>query len=403
MADFTERTILHVDMDAFFASVEQRDNPDLRGKPVLVGGGGARGVVAAASYEARQFGCRSAMPMKRAIAACPDAVIIAPRFGRYEEISQAVMSLLLEATPLLQPISIDEAFLDVTGSERLLGDGSKIGKRLRKRISEELQLTASVGVGPNKFVAKLASDENKPDGMKIYFSAGLAESLAPLPVKRMWGVGPVLLSRFSANGIRTFGDLQKWSSERLAKTFGNATGRFHDLAHGRDDRPVETDSKAKSIGHEQTFQTDLADPEEVESILLRHVERVATRLRRTSHLARHVVVKIRDGEFNTQTRSATLEEPTDRTDLLWAKASGIFREWVQREFRPIRLIGFHASRFEEMEESLFRDPAEERSRRLDEATDRINIRFGEKAIARTASAFPPGDSVSRSEGAARES
>lgn len=399
----SNRTILHIDMDAFFASVEQRDDPSLRGKPVLVGGQGARGVVAAASYEARQFGCRSAMPMQKAMKACPEAVIVAPNFSRYEEISSRVMSILEEATPLLQPLSIDEAFLDVTGSLRLLGDGLSIGTQLRKRIAEELQLTASVGIGPNKFVAKLASEVNKPDGMAVFAAEGLAEALAPLGVERMWGVGPVMLSRFRACGIRTFADLQSWSADRLASTFGNATARFHALSHGQDDRPVETDIKAKSIGHEQTFQSDLADPEEVEAILLRHVERVARRLRRTTRTARHVVVKIRDGEFVTQTRSATLEEPTDRTDVLWAKAVGIFRDWAAEEFRPIRLIGFHAGRFEEAEASLFSDPGDDRSRRLDEATDLIKNRFGDDAIARTASAFPPGSSTSRSEGASRES
>ena len=272
----SNRTILHIDMDAFFASVEQRDDPALRGKPVLVGGQGSRGVVAAASYEARRYGCRSAMPMQRAMKACPDAVIVAPNFSRYEEISSRVMSILEEATPLLQPLSIDEAFLDVTGSQRLLGDGPSIGAHLRKRIVEEVQLTASVGIGPNKFVAKLASEVNKPDGMAVFAAEGLAEALAPLGVERMWGVGPVLLSRFRACGIRTFGDVQRWSADRLASTFGNATARFHALSHGQDDRPVETDLKAKSIGHEQTFQSDLADPEEVEAILLRNWMRVCS-------------------------------------------------------------------------------------------------------------------------------
>ena len=398
-----ERTILHVDMDAFFASIEQRDDPSLKGKPVLVGGAGARGVVAAASYEARKFGCRSAMPMQKALAACPDAVVVSPSFGRYEEASSQVMEILLEATPLLQPLSIDEAFLDVTGSERLLGDGPTIGEWLRKSIHEKLQLTASVGVGPNKFVAKLASDINKPNGIAIYHAEGLAESLAPLGVERMWGVGPVLQSRFRSCGIHTFGDLQQWNAEKLAATFGNAAARFHDLAHGRDERPVETDQQAKSIRHEQTFQSDLSQREEVEAILLRHVERVARRLRASSRTAKNIVVKIRDGEFNTQTRSATLAEPTDRTDVLWESAAGLFRTWASKEFRPIRLIGVHAGQFQDAEESLFTFPGDDRSRRLDEATDQIKDRFGDDAIARTASAFPPKDSTMRSEGATRES
>lgn len=400
------RTILHVDMDAFFASVEQLDAPNLRGRPVLVGGNGPRGVVAAASYEARAFGCRSAMPMAQAKRACPSAVVMKPRFDRYEEVSRCVMRIFHEATPLVQPLSIDEAFLDVTGSRRLLGSGEAIGNHLRQRIVQELNLTASVGVGPNMFVAKLASDMNKPDGITVFCEndeEALAARLAPLPVERMWGVGPVMLSRLHAHGIRCFGDLQTWDEKRLATVFNPAAARFYDLSYGRDDRPIETDQKAKSIGHEQTFESDLAIKEEIEAVLLRHVERVGTRLRRADRTARNIVIKIRDGEFNTQTRSATLHEATDRTDLLWSAARGLFDEWATKEFRPLRLIGFHAGRFEVVDAGLFEDMEAERGRRLDEATDMIKDRFGDDAIARTASAFPPSASTSRSEGAHRES
>ena len=400
------RTILHVDMDAFFASVEQLDAPELRGKPVLVGGTGRRGVVAAASYEARAFGCKSAMPMQRARKACPAAVVVPARFSRYEEVSRRVMEIFHEATPLVQPLSIDEAFLDVTGSRRLLGSGETIGNHVRQRIVQELNLTASVGVGPNMFVAKLASDMNKPDGITVFCEndeEALAARLAPLPVERMWGVGPVMLARLHANGIRCFGDLQTWDEKRLAAVFNPAAARFYDLAHGRDDRPIETDQKAKSIGHEQTFESDLAIKEEIEAVLLRHVERVGTRLRRADRTARNIVIKIRDGEFNTQTRSATLQEATARTDLLWEAARGLFDEWATKEFRPLRLIGFHAGRFEVVHAGLFEDMEAERGRRLDEATDMIKDRFGDDAIARTASAFPPSASTSRSEGASRES
>ncbi|MDG2020683.1 MAG: DNA polymerase IV [Phycisphaerales bacterium] len=391
------RTILHLDMDAFFASVEQRDDPSLRGRPVLVGGRGGRGVVAAASYEARESGCRSAMPMAEAVRRCPAAVIVPPSFSRYEADSSRIMEILETASPLVEPLSIDEAFVDVTGSLRLLGDGPTIAANLKRTIRQELGLNASVGVAPCKFVAKIASDLEKPDGLTVFGEEGLAHRLASLPVGRMWGIGPKSRARFEARGVRTFGDLQKWSEESLVASFGAASARFHDLAHGRDDRPVIGDRTAKSVGHEQTFGVDLPDPREVEAVLLRHVERVAARLRRRDRRARSIVVKIRDGEFVTNTRSRTLEEPTDRTDVLWETARTLFREWT---FRPVRLIGMAAERFEEAVPDLFSGSDEEnaRIRRLDAATDAIRDRFGGEAIARTASSFPPDQARNRSEG-----
>ena len=397
----TSRTILHLDMDAFFASVEQRDDPALRGRPVLVGGRGGRGVVAAASYEARRFGCRSAMPMTQALRQCPDAIVVSPSFGRYEADSRRIMEILETASPLVEPLSVDEAFVDVTGSLRLLGDGRAIAVLLRKRIREELGLTASVGVAPSKFVAKIASDLEKPDGLVVIEREGLSERLAPLPITRMWGIGPRTAARCEARGIRTFGDLQRRSPESLSRSLGESAARFHDLAHGRDDRPVVCDRIAKSIGHEQTFGVDLSSAEEVEAVLLRHVERVATRLRRHGRQARCVTIKVRDGEFVTNTRSRTLVESTDRTDLIWSTARDLFREWP---FRPVRLIGISVDRFEETGESLFArsDGEDVRRRRLDEATDEIRARFGGDAISRTASAFPPGAAKGRSEGGERE-
>ena len=388
-------------MDAFFASVEQRDNPALQGRPVLVGGKGGRGVVAAASYEARTFGCRSAMPMQRALIQCPDAVVVPPRFDAYSDASTKVMEILERASPLVQPISIDEAFVDVTGSRQLLGDGETIGSTLRQSIYTELNLTASVGIGPNKFVAKLASDMNKPDGMTVFTEHRLASRLAPLPVSRMWGIGPKLTARMHASGLKTFEDLQRWSPEQLAVTFGESTKRFHELAFGRDDRPVETDGKAKSIGHEQTFQTDLHSMEEIESILLRHVERVGTRLRKSGRCARSMVIKLRDGEFTTQTRSVTFDHPTDSTALLFSEARNAFHVWAEKEFRPLRLVGFHVSRFEDEQATLFENPTDTRDRQIDAVTDQIKERFGLDAISRTASAFPPKASRDHAEGGER--
>lgn len=393
-----ERTILHVDMDAFFASVEQRDDPTLRGRPVLVGGGGRRGVVAAASYEARRYGCRSAMPMAEARRRCPDAVVVSPSFGRYEADSRRVMEILESASPLVQPISIDEAFVDVTGSRRLLGDGRTIATMLRGRIREELGLTASVGVAPCKFVAKIASDLEKPDGLVVIGSDGLAARLAPLPIGRMWGVGPKTESRCTSRGLRTFGDLQRADEFVLRSVFGDSAPRFAALSRGLDDRPVHGDRTAKSIGHEQTFGVDLADPAEVEAVLLRHVERVATRLRRHGRQARGVTVKVRDGEFTTNTRAATLEPATDRTDLLWTAARRLFRDW---RFRPVRLIGVAVDRFESAGSgSLFErlDVEDGRRRRLDAATDAIRAKYGGDAIGRTAATFRPGATRDRAEG-----
>lgn len=396
------RTILHVNMDAFFASVEQRDDPALRGRPVLVGGQGGRGVVAAASYEARRFGCRSAMPMAEAVRRCPDAVVVSPSFARYEADSTRIMEILETASPLVEPLSIDEAFVDVTGSLRLLGNGPAIAARLKETIKDELGLNASVGIAPCKFVAKIASDLEKPDGLTVFEEEGLAGRLASLPIGRMWGIGPKSEARFQARGVRTFGDLQTWSAESLVASFGAAAARFHDLSHGRDERPVVGDRTAKSVGHEQTFGVDLSDPQEVEAVLLRHVERVAARLRRRNRHAKSIVVKIRDGEFVTNTRSKTLDDPTDRTDILWKTARSLFREW---NFRPVRLVGMSAERFEDAVPNLFSTGDEEdaRNRRLDATTDAIRGRFGGEAIARTAASFPPDQARARSEGDERRS
>ena len=395
------RTILHVDMDAFFASVEQRDDPSLRGRPVLVGGRGGRGVVAAASYEARRSGCRSAMPMAEAVRRCPSAVVVSPSFAKYEADSARIMEILETASPLVEPLSIDEAFVDVTGSLRLLGDGPTIAADLKRAIRDDLGLNASVGVAPCKFVAKIASDLEKPDGLTVFEDEGMAKRLSSLPIGRMWGIGPKSKARFEARGVRTFGDLQNWSAESLVATFGAASARFHDLSHGRDERPVVGDRTAKSVGHEQTFGVDLADPREVEAVLLRHVERVAARLRRRNRRAKSIVVKIRDGEFVTNTRSRTLEDPTDRTDVLWETARALFRAW---SFRPVRLVGMSAERFEDAVPNLFSagDEEDARNRRLDAATDAIRDRFGGEAIARTAASFPPEQAGRRSEGAERQ-
>jgi DNA polymerase IV len=380
------RAILHVDMDAFFASVEQLDDPALRGRPVLVGHDGPRGVVAAASYEARPFGCHSAQPMAVAKRLCPHAAIVPGRFWRYREMSAAVFRVFGEFTPVIEPLSIDEAFLDVTGSVRVLGSPESMARRLKERVRAETGLTASVGVAPNKFLAKLASDMDKPDGLTIVRPEDVDRLLAPMPVGRIFGVGPKTAQRLEGIGIRTIGDLRRIALDVLRRRVGDAEAeRYKALAHGLDDRPVVPDEQAKSIGQEQTFGVDLPHVGEVRDVLLEQTEQVAARLRKHGLRARTVTVKIRFGDFQTITRRCTLPQPTDTTTDLWQAARGQFDRWAQSSFQPVRLIGVAAgglaSAAGQME--LFADPNAERQRRIDSAVDQINQRFGKSVIHRS--------------------
>ena len=384
----TDRTILHVDMDAFFASVEQRDARELRGKPVLVGGGGKRGVVAAASYEARTFGCRSAQPMSQALRRCPEAIIVPPRFEAYSAASRQIFAVFREVTPQVEPLSIDEAFLDVSGSQRLHGDGVTIARFLRRRIREETALTASVGVAPNKFLAKLASDLEKPDGLVVVRPEQILDLLAPLSVRAIFGVGPAAEKRLNRYGIRKIEDLRNFGRERLVASLGAHGERLYELAHGRDERPVQRDGKAKSIGQECTFGEDLSPARDVRAVLDRHVEAVGHRLRRQSLLARAVQVKIRFGDFETISRSKTLERATNETDVLLATARALFDAWAASSFRPVRLIGMTAAQLTEGDGQLqlFERPERAKGQQLDQALDAIRGRFGLGAIHRASAA-----------------
>jgi DNA polymerase-4 len=377
------RTILHVDMDAFYASIEQRDDPVLRGRPVLVGGGGPRGVVAAASYESRAFGCRSAQPMAVARRLCPDAVVVHPRGAVYQEVSHEVFAILESFTPLVEPLSIDEAFLDVTGSRRLMGTPETIARSIKGRIRDELSLTASVGVAPNKFLAKLASDLDKPDGLTVIAPETVTQVLEGMPIGRMWGVGPATETRLLELGIKTFGDLARYPEEVLETRLGVHAKRMIALARGEDFRSVTPDSRAKSISQEQTFGFDLQEPEQVRAVLVGQVEHVARRLRRHRYRAATVTVKIRYGDFETITRSTTLDEATDRTDCLLEAALELFDRWSATSFSPVRLIGFGtAGLVHGGQLSLFGQAEDARQRRLDEVTDSIESKFGHGAIRR---------------------
>ncbi|NBP52212.1 MAG: DNA polymerase IV [Actinobacteria bacterium] len=379
-----ERTILHADLDAFFASVEQLDDPSLRGKPVLVGGRSGRGVVAAASYESRAFGCRSAMPMSRALALCPQAVVVGPRFGRYSELSGRFMAILGRFSPLVEALSVDEAFVDATGSRLLHGDGPEIARKVRAATRAELGLAVSVGVGPNKFVAKLASDMDKPDGLTVAPAEGLADWLAPLPIARMWGVGPRTLPRFVAAGVRTFGDLQRMEEGELRARLGDHAVSMRTLARGIDDRAVETEHERKGVGHETTFPEDLEDPELVVDALHGLVEGACRRLRASGGSTRRITVKIRSGDFETVTRSTTLDAETDSTLAVLRAAKDLFRRWAERGFVPVRLVGVRLERTAPGDgpATLFADEREERERRIDRVADAISRKFGDGSIGR---------------------
>ena len=381
-----DRQILHVDMDEFFAAVEKLDRPELRGKPLLVGGSPeGRGVVSTASYEARKYGCRSAMPMTAAIRLCPDAIVLPVRGRRYAEVSDRVFAVLESFTPLVEPLSIDEAFLDVTGSRALFGSGEEIARRIKDRIRDEIGLTASVGVAPNKSLAKLASDLEKPDGLVVINPGDIHRVLDPLPVSKLWGLGPTGQERLRRFGIETIGELRALDEEALHRILGDAADGFRKLAEGIDPRPVVPDSRAKSIGREQTFARDIADLDDLRATLLAQVENVARRLHRQGLAARTVTIKLRYNDFTTITRSTTLDRPISLTDELWRAAERIFSAWAAKQRRPLRLIGVTASQLapaDEQQLSLFNTEERERMAALDRAVDDIADRFGEGAIRR---------------------
>ena len=377
------RTILHVDLDAFFAAVEQRDRPELRGRPVVVGGGGsedARGVVSAASYEARVFGIHSAMSLREAYRRCPDAVFLPVDGRRYQAASRDVMAVLRRYTPQVEPISIDEAFLDVTGSFALFGDGPAIARRIKDDIRAEVGLTASVGVAGTKLVAKVASDLRKPDGLVVVPAGDEAAFLAPLPIGRLWGVGEKTAIALREYSVRTIGDLAALPPDLLVRRFGKHGASLVDRARGVDPDPVHDGDPAKSVGHEHTFEVDTSDPEIIERTLLAMSDGVAGRLRSAGVRAGTVAVKIRDSGFRTITRQRTLAEPTDLTGPIYATALELARPEI-RGMR-VRLLGVTASNLGEREQLSLFETGEPRHRRAIEAADALRRRYGEGAVTR---------------------
>jgi DNA polymerase-4 len=381
--DDSEAAILHVDMDAFFASVELLERPDARGKPAIVGHAGGRGVVTSATYEARRYGVRSAMPMSQALRLCPNAIILPPHYERYTEYSRRVMDIFHEVTPLVEPLSIDEAFLDVSGARRLLGSPRRIAELIRSRVREETGLTCSVGVAATKFMAKLASGRAKPDGLLVIPRAETLSFLRPLPVGALWGVGASTQSALERMGLLTVADLADAPLHVLQKAVGEASGRkLHDLANGRDPRRVVTESREKSIGHENTFGTDVADPDVLRRELLRLSGRVGERLRTHGMVARTVAIKVRFSDFRTITRSRTLAEPTNVGRRLFEEAWDVFGALgLDVRQTPIRLIGVRAEQLLDAggDALALWDPDEE-WRETERTLDAVSARFGRGVI-----------------------
>jgi DNA polymerase-4 len=375
------RQILHVDMDAFFASVEQNDDPSLRGKAVVVGGAARRGVVAAASYEARKFGIRSAMPMAEALRRCPRLLVVPPRGDRYAEISRQVFEIFENYTPLVEGLSIDEAFLDVTASRGLFGDGAAIARKIKADILETTGLTASAGVAPCKFVAKVASDMDKPNGLYVVPS-DVAAFLAPLPIERMWGIGPKTAPTLRALGYTTLGDLARADPKALERALGTWGPEIRELARGVDPREVIPEQEAKSIGHENTYDVDLTNREDIARTLLSHASRVAERLTESGITARAVVVKIKLHDFTLLTRRMTLASPASDTQTLHEACRTLLARFPLDGAR-VRLTGVSVqelSSSEPVQRPLFQDEKAKRRRDVENVLLRAKERYGDKPI-----------------------
>ena len=377
------RHILHIDMDAFYASVEQNDTPSLRGKPVIVGGPSRRGVVTAASYEARPFGVRSAMSMGEAMRLCPQAIVVPPRMARYAEVSGIVFEIFGRFTPLVEGLSLDEAFLDVTRSQSLFGEGSAIARQIKDAIRRETGLVASAGVASSKFVAKVASDLKKPDALVVVPVGEEASFLAPLPIERMWGVGKKTAPRLHEAGLRTIGDLARADPKRLEALLGSWGREVHQLARGDDDRDVVPDVAPKSVGSEETHEYDLVTREAVEKSLLDRTSHVAQRMVREGYWGRVVTVKLKYADFTLLTRRVSLGEAVSDTQSIYEAARSTLDRFPLDGER-VRLVGVSMSELSDIAPgpTLFADPARSKRRKLEELVNDVSARYGDDGLTR---------------------
>ncbi len=387
----TEASILHVDLDAFFASVEQLLDPALQGKPVIVGGLGGRGVVSTASYEARPFGVHSAMSITRARQLCPQAIFVSPNFEKYSPFSKQVMAILRAITPLVEPISSDEAFMDVSGARRTFRTGPKIAKRIRTQITQETGLTASIGVSTCKLVSKLASNSAKPNGLLIIEPGKETEFVHALPVQRLWGVGPATFRKLERFGVVNVGDLAALPRKSLVSALGSSLGNhLHELAWCRDDSPVHPEREAKSIGQEETFPVDVFDLAQLRTEIVKLSDAVARQLRKTEKVARTVQLKLKYPSFQTLTRSKTVAKPTTSSELICSVALTLL-DTIDLT-NGVRLIGVSVHNLEQptaIQESLLTiDETQITSHEIDHAVDSIRDRFGGAAIHRGAAGGP---------------
>ena len=378
--------ILHVDMDAFYAAIEQRDNPNLVGKPVVVGGSPTgRGVIAAASYEARKFGLHSAMPSAQAIRLCPRAIFIKPQIEKYSAVSKQIREIFNRFTPVFEPLALDEAFLDVAGSQKLFGDAETIGRQIQTTIAEELQLVASVGVAPNKFLAKLASDLDKPNGFMVVQQANVTEFLDPLDISRVWGIGPKTQQTFLKLGVQRIGQLRRLPMETLKQLFGLNADHFWRLARGIDTRQVVPDRIAKAVGHESTFSQDVNDDHVLESWVWELADQVGRRLRRNQIRGKTIRVKIRFHDFRTISRSKTISTRTNSTREVAETSLNLLRAVRIEQRDSIRLLGVSVGGLSSQtgqQQLLFGQQQDEQAKQIDSTADAIRDRFGSAAMKR---------------------
>lgn len=379
------RVIIHVDMDAFYASIEQRDNPEYRGKPLIIGGKSRRGVVSTASYEARKYGIHSAMPITKAYQLCPQAIFLSPNIPKYKKTSQEIMQIFHNFTPLVEPLSLDEAFLDVTNSQRLFGSPQEIARKIKEKIKDTLGLTCSIGIAENKFLAKMASDMRKPDGIFIIKKEETAEKIWPLPVQKLWGVGPKIAEVLAQINIKTIGELAQCEEDLLFRKLGAGGRDLHKLARGIDERPVEAYREPKSIGQEITFAKDTNNQEELVKCLLDLSSQVGRRLRKSGYQGKTISLKIRFNNFKTLNRSHTLNFYTDRDNDIYAECFKLFKNnYISGTL--LRLLGVTVSNLIKTEENnqqlAFFTDKQVKDKHLYKILDNINSKYGQGTIFR---------------------